>query len=119
MLSVLLATQIAAEPTQFSTHVLPIINRYCLMCHLPGAEQGDLSFFPDAHSALVGKPSVQSPLTLVKPGDPEGSYFYLKMVGTHAEVGGSGAVMPFQRDPLTEDELETIRRWIAEGALND
>jgi len=100
----------------FEGDVLPILNSYCVMCHLPGAEQGGLSLYPDAWSRLVGKPSVQSSLLRVDPGSPESSYLYLKLIGTGESVGGSGLQMPFQQAPLDPDQLETIRLWIAQGA---
>lgn len=100
----------------FEGDVLPILNSYCVMCHLPGAEQGELSLYPDAWSRLVGNPSVQSSLLRVDPGSPDSSYLYLKLIGTGESVGGSGLQMPFQQPSLDPDQIETIRLWIEQGA---
>ena len=100
----------------FEGDVLPILNNYCVMCHLPGAEQGELSLYPDAWSRLVGNPSVQSSLLRVDPGFPDSSYLYLKLIGTGESVGGSGLQMPFQQPSLDPDQIETIRLWIEQGA---
>ena len=100
----------------FQGDVLPILNSYCVMCHLPGAEQGELVLYPDAWSRLVGIPSVQSSLLRVDPGSPDSSYLYLKLIGTGESVGGSGLQMPFQQPPLDPDQIETIRLWIEQGA---
>lgn len=87
------------------------------MCHVEGAELGGLKLYPDAWTQLVGVTSTQSPLKLVEPGSPDRSYLYAKLMGTQVTAGGSGLRMPAQ--PLGAEELETIRRWIAEGAKRD
>lgn len=100
----------------FENDVMPILNAYCVMCHLPGAEQGGLSLYPDAWSELVGVPSKQSPLPQVEPGSPDESYFYIKLIDSGESVGGSGQLMPVQQPPLTPEQIETIRLWIEQGA---
>ncbi len=108
-----------AETVSFEKDVMPILNNYCVMCHLPGAAQGGLSLYPDAWSELVGIPSKQSPLLQVEPGSPESSYFYIKLIETGESVGGSGQLMPIQQPPLAQDQIETIRLWIEQGALQN
>jgi hypothetical protein len=49
-----------AGSVSFEKDVVPILNSYCVMCHLPGGEQGGLSLYPDAWSELVGILSKQS-----------------------------------------------------------
>ena len=58
----------------------------------------------------------QTPMTLVVPHEPEKSYFYLKLSDAFLDAGGSGAKMPIQSDPLSAEQLGTIRAWIEEGA---
>ena len=53
-----------------------------------------------------------SDLKLVDPGNPEGSYLLLKVRG---DDGISGSRMPPSR-PLSAEEIEKIRSWIASGA---
>ena len=105
-----------AEPVSFESDVMPILNNYCVMCHLPGAEQGGLGLYPDAWSRLVGVPSKQSPLLLVAPGSPDVSYLYVKLIDSGESVGGSGLLMPIQQAPLDQGQIETIRLWIEQGA---
>ena len=69
-------------------------------------------FFP---KRLVGIASKQSPLKLVEPGVPDKSYMYLKLVGRHESVGGSGLQMPPAKR-LDEAGREAIRQWIEQGA---
>lgn len=106
----------AAEGVSFSEDVLPVLKRHCVICHLPGDEQGELSLHPDAYGNLASAPSSQSPLVRVKPRSAESSYLYHKLKGTQDAVGGSGALMPFQRDALDEAQIEMIRLWIEQGA---
>jgi hypothetical protein len=100
----------------FENDVLPILNSYCVMCHLPGGAQGELSLYPDAWSEMVGIESKQSPLLQVEPGSPDRSYLYIKLIDTGESVGGSGQLMPVQQPPLEQDQIETIRLWIEQGA---
>ena len=100
----------------FEKDVLPILNNYCVMCHLPGGAQGGLSLYPDAWSEMVGIASKQSPLLQVEPGSPDRSYLYVKLIDSGVSVGGSGQLMPVQQPPLEQDQIETIRLWIEQGA---
>ena len=117
LLALLLAScSTSAEVISFDKDVLPILNKYCLMCHLPGAEQAALVLYPDAWSQLVGIPSSQSSLSRVEPGSPARSYLYLKLIGTQETEDGSGLQMPFQQNPLDPAQIEAIRLWIQQGA---
>ena len=104
------------EKASFEKDVLPILDRHCVMCHVPGAEQGGLGLYPDAWSRLVNIPSKQSSLLLVDPGSPDSSYLYIKLIETGESVGGSGLLMPIQQPPLDPGQIETIRLWIEQGA---
>jgi len=117
LLALLLASCLSgAETVSFSEDVLPILNQYCVMCHIPGAEQAELVLYPDAWSQLVGISSSQSELVRVEPGNPGKSYMYLKLIGTQETGGGSGLQMPFQQSPLDPAQIEAIRLWIEQGA---
>jgi len=105
-----------AGSISFEKDVLPILNNYCVMCHLEGGAQGGLSLYPDAWSELVGVPSKQSQLLQVEPGSPDRSYLYVKLIDTGESVGGSGLLMPVQQAPLDSGQIETIRLWIEQGA---
>lgn len=69
---------------------------------------------------LVNKPSLQSPLLRVAPGDLQASYLYHKMAGTFMQVGGSGTLMPLASSAqLTAEERALIEDWILNGAKVD
>ncbi|HUP87943.1 MAG TPA: hypothetical protein VM100_01190 [Longimicrobiales bacterium] len=53
----------------------------------------------------------------VKPGDPDASFFYWKLLFLASPAGHDyGAGMPLGRPPLTNGEIDYIRRWIIAGA---
>ncbi len=51
---------------------------------------------------------------VVIPGDPENSLLAQKMLGTHEE----GAIMP-PAGKLSDDEIQLVLDWIADGALDN
>lgn len=112
-----LANAANADDVSFAIDVAPLLKSRCVMCHLPGAEQGGLALHPKgAYKNLVGVPSTQSALLRVAPGKPEESYLYRKLMGTHLAAGGTGERMPFGDLQLTTQEIERIKRWIETGA---
>lgn len=63
---------------------------------------------------LVGSVSVElPPLLRVRPGEPEESYLVWKVDGRDEIVGGQ---MPLFGTPLTQEEVDAIVGWIANGA---
>jgi len=116
-----LATVLASGPALagLKADVVPILNQRCVMCHLPGAAQAGLDLFTHPWASLVNVKSTQSEMLLVVPGEPEQSYLSLKLLGKQLEAGGQGEPMPFQQGMLSEPEIEAIRAWISQGALDD
>lgn len=112
------ASGAGATAIGFQQDVLPILNKHCVMCHLPGAAQGGLELYPDPWSSTVGVASGQTSLPLVEPGSPEQSYLFIKLLGTQSAVGGSGEQMPFPL-PLEAGQIDLIRAWIEQGAPNN
>jgi hypothetical protein len=115
----ILMTGAAAQAAEvsFTAEIVPLLNARCVSCHLTGDELGGLALHPKAaYGNLVGVPSRQSPLKRVEPGHPEASYLYLKLTDAHLDAGGEGEPMPLGAWPLDEDQLELVRRWIADGA---
>lgn len=107
-------------PVSFVDQVAPVLSRECASCHLTGQEAGELALYPKvAWRSLVSVPSVQSPLLRVVPGEPEKSYFMLKLEGGHLDAGGMGVQMPIGQPPLDKVTLVLIRAWIAQGANNN
>lgn len=87
----------------FAKDVAPILQQHCIRCHQPGLKKGDLSL------ATISDARAND---YVVPGDPASSYL-LEVV---TSVDGEEAQMPKDGRPLTDEEVATLRRWIAEGA---
>jgi len=107
------------EPVNYALDIQPIWDLKCVAgCHTAGgaATAGPLLNDGASHAALVDKQSPTVAMLLVAPGDPDGSYLWHKVAGTQNDVpNGGGARMPIG-PALSDDELDLIERWIAEGA---
>jgi len=115
------SAQSANEATvSFAREINPILRQRCAVCHVTGQEPGLLSLVPTkSYGALVGQDSVQSNLKRVEPGNPEQSYLYHKLMGSHLEAGGEGLRMPFAAPPLNRAQTDLVKHWIEEGARNN
>ncbi|MFV8749071.1 DUF5777 family beta-barrel protein [Nannocystaceae bacterium ST9] len=78
----------------------------CTMCHDASDDVLNLEAPP---SSLIGKASTTG-TPLIVPGNPTGSYLYMKMVGAE---GIEGETMPMGEDPLPVEKLTAVRDWIA------
>lgn len=96
----------------------PVFRSACVGCHY-GAPEGLPLLGDEVYGLLVNHPSAQVPsMDRVEPGALERSYLWLKLEGTHPDVGGSGDPMPGSTYPaLTDAELNLIEAWIVGGAL--
>lgn len=95
-----------AADRRFREDVAPLLQAKCLGCHNSNENQGRLSL-ENRQQLLAGGSSGPA----VEPGSPSDSYL-LDLV---TPVDGK-AEMPQGEPPLTEAELATLRRWLAEGA---
>ena len=93
------------SPAGFETRILPILQAKCLACHGPQNQEKELDL-GSRQSLLRGGASGPS----VVPGSAERSLLFQKV-----ETGE----MPLGQDPLSPGELDSIRRWIDQGALAD
>lgn len=115
-------TPLPVGPLSFARDILPIFADRCVSCHRSGGIADlsgiDLNLQADrAFSSLVNQPSAQRPdLTLVVPGDADASLLYLKVSSANPPVG---ARMPLIAAPLSAAQVELIRRWIDEGAVDN
>ena len=93
----------AAAPVDFAREVAPLLERSCLRCHTPGNAKGGIALATAAGLARGGH---------VVPGKPEESLL-LDLIAT--EEGGGRPDMPAEGEPLSAEEVDLIRRWIAEA----
>ena len=112
-----LSTQYAYEfsPTRadvsFAQDVTPILEEKCVGCHGEPDETGaiikEMQLDLTSYDALM-LGSEFGPI--VEPGNVDDSILWMMI-----EAGD----MPQEGDPLSAEELEVIRGWIAEGAQNN
>lgn len=98
-----------------------IFNANCALsgCHVGGAVlPGSMDLRAgESFSSIVGVPSEQRPgLDRVEPGDPDASYLVRKIEGGPDIMGMR---MPAGRAALSQDEIDLVREWIADGAVNN
>jgi len=97
----------SAEPLSYFRDVRPILRANCIGCHKPGKTKGGLDL--TTHAAVLKGGETGEGL---KAGHAEDSELLI-------QIEGAEPAMPEDADPLTADEVATIRRWIAEGAKDD
>ena len=92
------------DGVSFSAEILPLLQQKCFVCHGEGQQQSGLDL-RTREEALTG--GLHGPA--VVPGNPEESHLYRRVSGLDAPT------MPFGGE-LGAEEVELLRRWIAEGA---
>ncbi|MFQ5704896.1 MAG: hypothetical protein ACE5HT_12850 [Gemmatimonadales bacterium] len=107
----------------FAAEVQPIFTARCALsgCHAgPTPQQGMNLSEGLAFSNIVNVPANEvSGLMRVRPNSPDSSYLVHKIEGTQGNVGGSGGRMPLSGCCLAQDQIDLIRTWIGEGAVNN
>ena len=103
LLILFLNYQIANAQQNFAQQAFTIFEQRCLDCH------GEFGSYADVltikHSNLIEDKSVI-------PRQPDASEFYLRLLGDT----DNGSQMPLGQDPLDDESIATIRRWIEAGA---
>ena len=94
----------ARGPVDFAAEIRPLLEQHCIRCHSPNNRQGDFSFASRDDLFDNG---------YVVPGDPAGSHVVDIVTGSD----GRPPRMPKEGRPLSAEQVETLRRWIAEGAV--
>lgn len=103
-----------ALPIDQARIVAEIFEPHCGVCHIATA-LGGVNLRPDDGLADRLRMGGSAGLPLIAPGDPAGSYLWLKVLGTHADAGGGGEQMP-PSTPLSAAERALVKTWIEEGA---
>ncbi len=97
----------AAQQVSFARDVWPIVESRCVSCHGPVDQFNDLRM-DTAQAILAGGRGGK----ILVPGQPEQSTFYTRVNLPADDLD----LMPAEGDPLSPQEIETIRAWIAQGA---
>src|SRR5438093_1183809 len=96
----------AGVSLDFTRDVQPILADNCVRCHGGSEAQGKLRV--DTREGLL-RGGASGPV--VFPGNGKGSLLYQRLV-----LDDPKKRMPWLSDPLTPAQIETVRRWIDEGA---
>lgn len=106
----------------FSTDIQPLLSTACTGCHSPGGA-AMLAGIPmdlraaTAYEDIVNQPSVQDATwTLVAPRNAQASLLFQKISSDDPPVGDR---MPRFAPPLSAAQIELIRDWIDQGALDN
>ncbi|HEU0007842.1 MAG TPA: PSD1 and planctomycete cytochrome C domain-containing protein, partial [Terriglobia bacterium] len=95
----------ASRAVEFAKDIQPILASRCVQCHSSKNIMGGLRL--DSTKALAGGLSGK----VILPGKSAESLL-VKMIGGQIE----GKRMPMTGDPLTDEQVGLIRRWIDDGA---
>jgi uncharacterized membrane protein len=113
-LPALLAACSTQDPVSFAQDVRPILDRNCLSCHQAGGAGFEASGFSMETYDDLMKGTQFGPMVL--PGDSEGSNMVVLMEGR----ADKSISMPHgSMKPIPQREIDTIRRWIDQGAKNN
>ncbi|MBX3179928.1 MAG: DUF1549 domain-containing protein [Candidatus Hydrogenedentes bacterium] len=100
-----------AAPVEFTRDVLPILAAKCFNCHGPDGEMRKAGLRLDERAGLFEP--LKSGAVAVAPGDPAASLLHERITAADPE---DRMPPPDAPKPLTKAEIETLARWIAEGA---
>ncbi len=102
---------LAEDEVNFSRDVLPILSDRCFHCHGPDPTHREAGLRLDLREAAIED---RDGTTAVVPGKPEQSELLARI-----STDDSDLLMPpvdSHRKPLTKSQVETIRKWIEQGA---
>ena len=89
----LAVTGVVQHPS-YKKNVQPILQNSCVQCH----------------SSIASYPGT---LAKVSPNNPDNSSLYQHLTGSVPPQ------MPLGKDPLTKEQMQTVKNWIQDGAKNN
>ncbi len=89
----------------FAKSILPIFNRHCVSCHGPKAQKGSLRLDSKAELMRGGDTG-----QVVVPRDLASSPLLLRVTTKDEDTR-----MPLGKAPLSQEQIDLIRRWIEQG----
>src|SRR6516162_6584103 len=98
----------AQEPSvDFGRDVRPILERFCWKCHGPEKQKGGLRFDRRQGAFAAGDSGKKA----ITPGRAEDSELIRRV-----EVANTDERMPLKAEPLSLEQIKTLRAWIQQGA---
>jgi hypothetical protein len=109
------------EPVAYGDVQAVFAEYGCVACH--PSVNSSLDLRPQqSYEDLVGVRALEDPrLVRVVAGDPSSSFLYLKLGGDPpvGDVPAIGTRMPPRSAPIAAEDLDLVRRWIAQGAKDE
>ena len=103
--------QLQFSSVTYAEDVEPIMQKHCAGCHVAGQQGADATgFLVDSYESVM-KDTRYGPV--IDPGSAQTSSLY-NMVSGKENLAIS---MPHGKEPLSAEEIETIRLWIENGAV--
>lgn len=97
----------------YTADVRPILDQHCAECHMPDGDGAQKSGFQIDSYASILKGTKFGPV--IVPGSAESSTLYILVAGK----ADPKINMPHGKAPLSAKDVETIRLWIDQGALDN
>lgn len=98
----------ASKPVSFKDQIWPIFQRNCQGCHQPAKKGGGLLLTGFAVLMKGGDSGA-----VIQPGKPDDSPLVRSLLANDDER------MPKDAKPLPADQIDLVKKWIAEGAKDD
>lgn len=98
---------LSGPAVSYSSDIKPILNKKCITCHGGVKKKGGFSLL-FREEALD---TTESGKRAIVPGDPDASEMIRRLT-----LKDEDERMPYHEEPLSEHEINLLRRWIKEGA---
>ncbi len=98
---------ISSNTIDYNTEVKPIFNKNCITCHGGVKRQSGFSLLFRSEALAINK----SGKAAIIPGDPSNSELIRRLTLKDPEER-----MPYKHPPLSDDEINTLTKWIKQGA---
>ena len=107
------AEQPQPHKVTYTDDVKPILQKHCFECHVAGQQGAKASgLLMDSYASLMKGTSFGP---VINPGSPTASSLYILISGKDKLT----ITMPHGKEPLSDNEIETIRVWIENGAVEN
>jgi mono/diheme cytochrome c family protein len=105
--------QIQFWKVSYADDVEPIMQKHCAVCHVAGQQGAEATgLLLDSYESVM-KGSQYGPI--IDPGSARTSSLYILISGE----ANLTVNMPHGKAPLSAEEIETIRAWIDDGAVEN
>lgn len=109
-LSIVVWLLIPEEQIDYNTQVKPILNEHCIACHGGVKKSGGFSLLFEEEA----KGATESGQPAIIPGHPGKSEMIVRLRSDDPELR-----MPYEKEPLSNEEIEILETWIEQGAQWD